>query len=142
MQITITSNIAEVAAQMGATAANIERAIQAGIKAATELVALPLSKARLEVIYHQPIPTLKNGKAAWVRTGNLRDAEEAAFPRADMGVIQTNESSPAFAYSEPRHELQSRPNPWRDEARAELENDPALTAAFETAFSAELGLTA
>ena len=142
MQITITSNCAAVAAQLGIAASDIQAGIEAGLKAATEKVALPADKARLEVIYQQAIPDSPTGRPLWKRTGHLRDAEQAVFSSPNSAVIQTDPSSPAWAYSEPRHELQTpgRTNPWRTESMEELEANPELIATFEDAFKERVGI--
>lgn len=97
-------------------------AVRVGIAEATNTFWSYSRRLLKELIYNKSIPRrAKSGKPSWRRTYKLLNAERMAVtaPWRAMeveGQVFTDPASPAFKYAARRHELKSRPAPWRAEA--------------------------
>lgn len=117
-EINIYSNLGKTVSELEEMSASYERAIEAGVATVTESV-LGRTTQRVREIASMPIPLNSRGQPAWIRTGALAAAETSLKISPSERLITTQNAGVAGKnpeqYAEVRHELKTRPKPWRKE---------------------------
>lgn len=125
MRIDISSNMPELRARLQQRIENVPNALRAGISDATFSLFAYSRKLLTQLIYNKPIPRRpRSGRPQWRWSYQLRNAERMAvsapYRELDVeGQVFTDPSSPAWRYHIRRHDLTTRPAPWRTLALAQ-----------------------